>query len=289
MRVITLHMPKGGAGRTFVALMLASAFAAQGARVLVVEGLRRDGLPFWRGWFDAQDPADPLAPRLRLACAETGRAVHQIVRRARREGFDLALLDSPRAASTRPEPLIEAVLVEGELILLPHRNGWEARLAYEELERLGTERAAAVVTDAPEADLPALRALWEEAAPDRLLRAALPPVPHHTPRLHAWPHATHARLLAREAACGPKPAAGPEERTTADLTARLAPAEPDLAQLEALGAVVRAANALAAEALLRGRGAPAPRGAPRGAALARAGGGRPAPRASPRAARALAP
>ena len=252
MHVITLHCPKGGAGRSFVALALASALAAGGERVLVVEARRAAHFRFWVPWFADQDPACPLSRRIALAQARSDRGLAQMLRRARREGFDAALVDLPAAEVERREPLVHAALAEAHLILLPFIGPLEARLARAEIDALGLPDAAGVATNAPSPLRPSMRAPWADAS-HRLMRTALPPSGVELARApdRRWPHALHASLLDCELTRPRTPPAAEKVASGSDLTALLDGPSPDLQRLEALTGLVRAANRLAAEVAFR--------------------------------------
>ena len=251
MQVIAIHGVHGGSGRTTLARVLASAFAAQGRRVLVLDAAGPGHVPDWGRWFTAQG-RDRLSRRIRLARARRECEVDRAVHLARDAGLELAVIDLPGLPARLGDRVTAGALLAARLILLPVRRPREARLALEEMGELAEMPAAAVALDAPdEPARGALRAAWKArgGAPEDLLHAALG---HRRalddPRRNApaWLHASHADLQAREG--GRRPdllGAGP------DVTELFARQPHDPVRLDDHAAAVRDANLLAAEVLLR--------------------------------------
>ena len=251
MQVIALHAVQGGSGRTTLARALASAFAAQGRGVLVLDATAPGHIPDWGRWFDAQDD-DPLSRRVRLARARTEPDVARALRLGATAGLDLAVIDGPRLPVRSGDRLLAGALLAAHLILIPVRRPHEVERARDEIAEMGEDLpAAAVAVDPP--DEPARRALhtaWRagDGAPGGLLHASLPrhPALDHEADLRRWPHAAHAALQAREGGRRPDLAG-----TGPDLTDLFARQPYDPVRLADHAAAVRGANLLAAEVLLR--------------------------------------
>ena len=201
MQVIAIHGVQGGSGRTTLARVLASAFAAQGRGVLVLDATMPGHIPDWGRWFDAQDH-DPLSRRIRLARARAEPDIARALRLAAAAGLDLAVIDAPNQPARSSDRLAAAVRRAAQLVLIPVRKSYEVVRALDEIAEMGEMGdgpAAAVVVDPP--DEPARRALhaaWRagNGAPGGMLHAALA---HHAAldddvELRRWPHATHAAL-----------------------------------------------------------------------------------------------
>ena len=250
MHVIAIHGVRGGSGRTALALVLASALAAQQRRVLVLDATRPGHIPDWTRI--AQGGRDRLSRRVSLARARDPRQLERALPLARAAGFELALIDTPGWAAELQDPLVEAALRAAHLILFPLGDPDLAHIrpAMEEFEALWAMPLAAVATGLRAGGrAPALRAAWEArgAAPGALLRAAL----GHRAAFRelgspAWLHARHAELMAH--AGGRRPDLAGAGVDVTDLFDRQ-PHDP--ARLEDHAEAVREANLVAAEVLLR--------------------------------------
>ena len=256
MHVIALHGIHGGTGRTTLIRLLASALAAQGRRVLVLDATGAGHIPDWGSWFDAQRH-DRLSRRIHLARAPQGPEVERTVHLARGAGVELCLVDTPGLPAHLDDPRTHAALRQADLALLPLRGPNEAAPALAELRELEGLRVAALAAgpfgDPGDPARATLRTAWEGAGglPEALMRAGLGhhPVLAIRGELPAWAHVVHADLLAREGG----------QRTSlfgahGDVTGLLARQPFDPVRLAALGALVRDANLLAAETLLRLQG-----------------------------------
>lgn len=110
MRTITIATQKGGAGKTALARNLAVAASQEGSRVLLLD---LDPQQTLRDWWkareaDAPEMLDPSPPPSQLKSALTA---------AGRQGFDLAIIDTPPAAPTWLSDALEAA----DLVLIPVR------------------------------------------------------------------------------------------------------------------------------------------------------------------------
>lgn len=275
MHMIALHAVAGGTGRTTLALALASAFASQQRRVLVLDATRPGHIPRWRALLagsaaperardragdgdGAQGAAPPggrdrLSRRVRLARAGGPEALERALHLARDAGLEITLIDGPGLCARAGDPLTADALRAAHLALIPVRTAHDLVLALREMGDIAPLPAAALLShptrEVPRARPRALRAAWEARGgpPEALLRTALA----HRPAFEElgpppWLHARHADLLAREG--GRRPdlfGAGP------DVTALFERQPFDPARLADHAGAVREANALAAEVLFR--------------------------------------
>ena len=129
MHVIALHAIAGGTGRTTLALALASAFAAQQRRVLVLDATRPGHIPRWsallagsaapglardRAKGGAEDRTEGAAPpggrdrlsrRIRLARAGRPEPLERALHLAQDAGLEIALIDGPGLCARVGDPL----------------------------------------------------------------------------------------------------------------------------------------------------------------------------------------
>ena len=266
MRLIAIHGVRGGTGRTTLAWALASAFAAQQRRVLVLDATRPGHIPDWgRGLGTAA--SDRLSGRVRLARARSGGEVERAVVLARAAGVEIGVIDTAGLPVRLGDPLTLAALEAAHLIVLPVRTRSDAGWALDEMEALGPRPAVALGIDAPdEAARREQRAAWAAwgGAPSGLLRAGLDhreALALGDPRLPGWLHARHAALLAAKGERHPDPTGA--SAALATLLARRSSAprpsvsQPSVSQpldptlLDDHADAVRDANAVASELTFR--------------------------------------
>jgi chromosome partitioning protein len=109
VQVLSVVAQKGGAGKTTTARNLSVAAAETGKRVCLIDTDPQQSL---RQWWDAREAEEPrlfsIGPNDDLAA----------VLRNMRDHFDLAVIDTPPAASTSLQPVLEA----SDLAIIPVRT-----------------------------------------------------------------------------------------------------------------------------------------------------------------------
>lgn len=197
MRTVAITINKGGVGKTTIAKNLATAAAAAGLNVLLLDMDTQQNADAWGKRRRQQQPDRDLPAVLFV----TERDLPDALARARKAGCDLALIDTPPGRSAEAPAAVEAA----DLALLPF---WLETDAFEGLKksadlarRLGT-RAVAVLNFAT----PNSRS-HEEAARDVLKALDVPMSPAILHRYELHRNANPLGLTAFEAEPDSRPAA----------------------------------------------------------------------------------
>lgn len=132
--ILTVAQQKGGAGKTTLLVQLATAIAAGGRRVAVVD---IDPQASLTGWMQAREHGGRAVPGLRFAMIGGWRLGVELDRLARE--VDLVLVDTPPHAETDARVAIRAA----RLVLVPCQPSppdlWASRATFEMAAREGRE------------------------------------------------------------------------------------------------------------------------------------------------------
>lgn len=134
--VVTVAQQKGGAGKTTVLVQLATALAARGRRVAVVD---IDPQASLASWMREREGAQRALPDLRFAAIGGWRLSVELDRLAREA--DLVLVDTPPHAETDARIAVR----DARLVLVPCQPSpadlWASRATFELAAREGREAA----------------------------------------------------------------------------------------------------------------------------------------------------
>lgn len=140
MKVVAIATQKGGSGKTTVSLNLAVAAEAEGQRSLVLD---LDPQLSAHAWYEDRDTESPVV--VAIDANDAVKALPQAVEIARKEGFDLVLIDTPgrdALAVNAAMQLADLCLVVTRPTLADLRAQWAT---IETLKRFEGKRAAFVL------------------------------------------------------------------------------------------------------------------------------------------------
>lgn len=110
MKIISIQSQKGGAGKSTITVHLASAMAARGHSVRVIDTDQQQSAVLWASMRESKTPEIVYVEPLKLQSA---------IDKARADGVDLVLIDSPPNAG----PDAVDIAAAADLMLIPCRPG----------------------------------------------------------------------------------------------------------------------------------------------------------------------
>ncbi|MBI0538981.1 ParA family protein [Roseomonas sp. KE2513] len=155
MRVILLHTPKGGSGKSTVARELAVAYAMAGQRTALVD---LDPQGTTTGWYGRREAAEPVLL--------DGRGGAPDIAGAAAAGLDVLVIDTPPATP----PFLPALIPQASAVLVPVRPSPDDLLAAAPIAAnlAGHPAWAFVLTQAPTRSRLTMGAVRQLAALGRL-------------------------------------------------------------------------------------------------------------------------